>query len=102
MKIEAILDEHIHSFLQGLKKEGDGDKEAFLIIQQYIKDGKITEVQEKVLKIQFMDSLKIIGIGIPFAIIPGASILMPLILRIAEKHNIDLLPAAFQKTQTPK
>lgn len=102
MKLEAILEEHVHSFLQGLKKEGHGDKEAFMIIQHYIKGGTIDETQEKVLKVQLMDSLKIIGIGVPFAIIPGASILMPLILRTAQKHNIDLLPSAFQETEIIK
>lgn len=95
MQIETILEEHVHHFLRGVHKEYDGDKEALIIIRTYIKDGKITEENETILKTQLMDSLKILGVGIPFALIPGASILMPIIIKVAEKHNIDLLPSAF-------
>jgi hypothetical protein len=42
-----------------------------------------------------MDSLKIAGIGIPFVLIPGASILMPIIIKVAKEHHIDLVPSAF-------
>jgi len=42
-----------------------------------------------------MDSLKILGIGIPFVLIPGASILMPILVRVARKHHIELMPSAF-------
>lgn len=95
MQIETIIEEHIHHFLQNVHKEYDGDKEALVIIRTYIKDGKITEENEIILKTQLMDSLKILGVGIPFVLIPGASVLMPIIIKIAEKHNINLLPSAF-------
>lgn len=95
MKVEAILEEHIHHFLLEIKAEYEGDKEAVHIIRKYLKEGQITEQEEKVLKTQLMDSLKIIGIGIPFALIPGTAILMPIIIKVASKHNIQLLPSAF-------
>jgi len=97
MNIEAILEEHTHHFLQGLKTEYDGDKEAVFIIQKYIVDKTITDADEHILKTQLMDSLKIVGIGVPFALIPGASVLLPIIIKIAAKHNIDLMPTAFDK-----
>lgn len=98
MKVEAILEEHIHHFLLGLKEEYKGDKEAIHIIHKYMREGRINDQEEKVLKTQLVDSLKIIGIGVPFALIPGTAILMPIIIKVASKHNIQLLPSAFTRT----
>lgn len=38
-----------------------------------------------------------LGIGIPFALIPGASLLMPFLIKIASKKGIELLPTAFNE-----
>jgi hypothetical protein len=97
MKIEEIIEEHAHHFLQGIKIECAGDREAVVIIRKYIRDGKITEEEDHLLKTQLMDSLKIVGIGVPFVMIPGASILMPILLKVAEKHRIELMPSAFHQ-----
>jgi hypothetical protein len=37
------------------------------------------------------------GIGIPFILIPGASILLPAIIYVAKKHNVNIFPSAFNK-----
>ena len=37
------------------------------------------------------------GIGVPFVMIPGASILIPFLLKIAQKSGIDLIPRSFKK-----
>lgn len=95
MDIKAIIEEHSHRFLHGLKAEYDGDKKAGSIIISYVKTGEISVDDEHLLKNQFTDSLKIIGIGVPFALVPGASILIPLLIKEAEKHNIELMPSAF-------
>jgi len=95
MNIEQTIEEHARHFLQNLKKEIDGDKDAAAIIGKYIKHGQITDEEDHVLRTQFMDSLKIIGVGVPFILIPGASILIPIIVKVAEKHNIELIPSAF-------
>ena len=95
MNIEVYLEEHAHHFLLGVKTEYSGDKEAAGIIQKYIREGKISDEEEHVLKTQLADSLKIVGIGVPFALIPGASILMPILIKVADKHNIQLMPSAF-------
>jgi len=99
MEIELIkttIEANIHHFLAAITKEYDGDKQAVVIIQTYVKTGKISDTDDVVLRTQVMDSLKIVGIGIPFALIPGASILMPIILKVAAKHNINLIPTAFE------
>ena len=95
MKIEATIEEHAHHFLRGIKAECNGDKEAVFIIQKYLKGVKISEEEDHILKTQFMDSMKIIGIGIPFVLIPGASVLMPIFIKVAAKYNIELIPSAF-------
>lgn len=95
MNIEAIIEEHSHHFLQGVKTEYEGDKEAVIIIQSYVRTGIISEEEEHLLKTQLMDSLKIVGIGVPFALIPGASVLIPILIKVADKYNIQLLPSAF-------
>jgi len=95
MNIEAILEEHAHHFLKGVKAECHGDRQAVIIIHKYLKDGKISEEEDRLLKTQLMDSLKIVGIGVPFALIPGASIVMPILIKVAGKHNIELMPSAF-------
>ncbi|WP_300662831.1 LETM1 domain-containing protein [Fluviicola sp.] len=95
MNVEVYLEEHAHHFLLGVKTEYNGDKEAAGIIQKYIREGKISDEEEHVLKTQLADSLKIVGIGVPFALIPGASILMPILIKVADKHHIQLMPSAF-------
>ncbi|MBO9619179.1 MAG: hypothetical protein J7539_09115, partial [Niabella sp.] len=91
MNVEAIIEAHAHHFLKGLVIEVDGDKEALFVIRQYIVNGHIDSSQEHLLKTQLADTFKIIGIGIPFILIPGASVLMPILLKVASKHHIDLL-----------
>lgn len=95
MEIITILETHIHHFLHGIKTEAKEEQEAALIIVKYLREGKITEEEDHILKTQVMDSLKIIGIGVPFVLIPGASVLMPILIKVASKHNIELMPSAF-------
>ena len=95
MNIEKIIEDHAHHFLQGLKTEYKGDNQAVLIIGKYLKGVHITEEEDHVLKTQLYDSLKIVGIGVPFVMLPGASIVMPILIKVAHKHNIELMPAAF-------
>jgi len=102
MKIEATIEENVHHFLKGLRIEGQAEKEAALIISKYIREGKISEEEEHILKTQLSDSFKIIGIGVPFVLMPGASILMPIIIKVAGKHNIELMPSAFNSSRKPE
>ncbi|MBO9202147.1 MULTISPECIES: LETM1 domain-containing protein [Niastella] len=95
MEIIAILESHIHHFLHGIKTEAKEERAAALIIVKYIREGEITAEEDHILKTQIMDSLKILGIGVPFVLIPGASVLMPILIKVASKHNIELMPSAF-------
>lgn len=85
----------IKIFLVKISIEARETKEAAYIVRKYTRGEKITEEEEKALKEQIYDVLKIAGIGIPFALIPGASILLPLIVTIAKKKGIEILPSSF-------
>lgn len=90
------LKAHLHLFFQDVDKQFDDDKQATTIIKDFIAQGHITEEQEEYLKSQVENSLKAIGLMIPMAILPGASILVPLLIKVAAAHHIDLLPEDFQ------
>ncbi len=93
----TIIIQHIeasaHHLLISVHKEEANTKEAAAIIKKYMAGGKITDDEDKVLKIQLSDTLKIVGIVVPFVLIPGASIIMPILIKVASKHNINLLPS---------
>ena len=55
----------------------------------------MSKEDEKELKLQVYDLLKIMGIGVPFVMIPGSSLLIPFLMKIAEKKGIDILPSSF-------
>ena len=82
-----------HHFLLSVHKEEANTREAAAIVRKYMNTGQINEEEEKLLKLQLADTLKIVGIVIPFVLIPGASIVMPILIKVASKHNINLLPS---------
>ena len=94
-KIKEDLEEKIRVFIQKLSEEGTETKEAVKILQKHIMGESVTPEEEKELKEQFFDVLKMAGIGIPFILIPGASLLLPAILYVAKKNNFNLFPSAF-------
>ena len=96
-KIKEDLEVKIKVFLSKVSEETDETKEAAKIIQKHIKGEPVSDEEEQKLKEQFFDILKITGIGIPFMLIPGASLLLPAIVIIAKKYNIELLPSSFQE-----
>ncbi len=86
----------LSTFLSGLKNEAVDTKETSRIILKFVAKQTITKKEEKHLKTQVYDVFKILGIGIPFMIIPGATLLIPIILKAAEKKGIDLIPSNFK------
>ncbi len=96
-KLVDKLEECAHHFLQSIKQEGRETKQATLIVQKYVRTGELTEAEEKIIKEQVFDSLKIIGVVVPFILIPGASIVMPILIKVAEKKGIELLPSSFNE-----
>lgn len=92
----------LNDFLIGLKNEATDSKETSRIIYKFLLEQKITKQEEKQLKTRVADMFKIIGVGVPFMIIPGASILIPFLLKIAEKNGIDLYPSNFNGKNNSK
>ena len=88
----------LSDFLNGVKNEALDTKEASRIIYKYLSQQKISKKEEKHLKTQVFDIFKILGIGIPFMLIPGATLLIPFIVKVAEKKGIDLIPSNFKGT----
>ena len=86
----------LNHFFVGIKNEAADTKETSLIIYKYIAQQKITKADEKHLKTQVYDIFRILGIGVPFMIIPGATLLIPFIIKVAEKKGIDLVPSNFK------
>lgn len=93
IKIEGQL----FLFVKGIKAEVKDTKEAAEIVRKYARDGEITDEEEKILKKHLWDTLKIFGVVVPFIIVPGASIIIPILIKLAKKHNIDLMPSSFSK-----
>lgn len=83
----------------GLKTETVETKQASRIAIKYISKGVITKQEEIELRQQVYDILKTLGIAVPFALIPGASLLMPFLVKIAKKKGVNLLPSAFNKDE---
>ena len=93
----TIIIQHIeasaHHLLISVHKEEANTKEAGLIIKKYIETRNISEDEEKALKLQLADTLKIVGIIVPFVLIPGASIIIPILIKVAGRQNINLMPS---------
>lgn len=89
--------EALNRFLIGVKNEANGSKETSRIIVKFVSTQKITKEEEKHLKTQVADVFKILGIGVPFMLIPGSSLLIPFLLKAAEKKGIDLYPSNFKR-----
>ena len=90
------LKKHAKVFAKRVSNEAKETREAANIIAKYARGEKITEEEGESLKKQFYDVLKIAGIGIPFTLIPGSSILLPLIVSVSKKKGINILPSSFE------
>ena len=87
----------LNDFLIGMKNEAADTKEASRIIFKFITHQQISKDEEKHLKTQVADVFKMLGIGVPFMLIPGATLLIPFLLKAAEKKGIDLYPSNFKR-----
>jgi len=89
----------IRLFFLNLHSEAKETRDASKIIVKYVRHGKLSKEDEKELKLQVYDLLKIMGIGVPFVMIPGSSLLIPFLMKIAEKRGINILPSSFSKNE---
>ena len=90
----------IQIFFENLGQEGKETYAASKIMVKYIREGKITKEEEKELKTQIADIFKAVGLGVPFVLIPGSTLLLPFLVKLAEKRGIHLLPTAFNEKKT--
>ena len=82
-------------FMDGIKNEASDSKETRRILIHYVAKQQITKEEELHLKTRVYDIFKKLGIGVPFMLIPGATLLIPFILKAAEKKGINLYPTNF-------
>jgi len=86
-------------FFINLHSEAKETRDASKIIVKFVRNGKLSKQEEKELRLQVYDLLKIMGIGVPFVMIPGSTILILFLMKIAEKRGINILPSSFSKNK---
>jgi uncharacterized membrane protein YukC len=92
-KIEHALKDFAHK----MGTEAEETREATAILRKHLGGHELTAEEKKKLREQTYDILKGVGIGLPFMLIPGASIILPLIIAVAKKHGINLMPSSFSE-----
>jgi len=90
------------AFFINLRKEASETKQASYLIVKYLKEGKLSKKEEKELKLQFYDVLKIMGVGIPIFMIPGSTVLVPFLVKLSRKLRLDIIPSSFKKEEDLK
>ena len=88
--------EVMKTFVSKMGTEAKETREASKVVVKFLKEGKVSKEEEHELKTQIYDLFKMAGIGIPFMLIPGSTLLMPFLIKLANKGGIDLLPSAFK------
>ena len=86
-------------FFNSLRKEAIETKQASYLVVKFLKEGKLSKKEEKELKLQFYDVLKIMGVGIPFFMIPGSTVLVPFLIKLSRKLGLDIIPTFFKKDE---
>lgn len=80
-------------FFGTIKKEYGDTKDLLPILRKFIKTGSISEEEKKIFRKQMKDNLKLLGLGAIAAIpLPGTMLMIPVIIELAKKFNINLLP----------
>jgi hypothetical protein len=90
-------------FLDVLQKEYGDTKDLLPIIRKYVKTGgKISDQEKRIFAKQMKDNAKMLGLGSIAAIpIPGTMLLIPVIVKLADKFGINLLPEADEPKSEP-
>jgi len=87
-------------FFNILKKEYGDTKDLLPILQKFIKGETLTSQEKKAFQTQMKDTFKLMGLGTIAAIpIPGTMLLIPVIVQLAKKFNVDLLPEVKEETK---
>lgn len=89
----------ISTFAKNMSSEAKETKEASMLIVKFMKEGKISAEEEKELRTQVYDLFKMVGIGIPFFMIPGSTLLLPFMIKVSKRFGVNLLPSSFTKEE---
>jgi hypothetical protein len=98
--IKKYIEEAFEKMLDTWKKEGDNLNKTKEISLKFMETKSLSKEDETFLKLQLVDHLKILGIVVPFVLIPGASLIMPILIKVAKTKNIDLLPSIMNSNET--
>ena len=95
--IDAKKDEIIKAFKKlkdGLGQEAIETKE---MLETYFRStmGKASKEELVIAEGQFQDLLKILGLGV-FAVLPFAPVTIPVIIKLADKYGVDIIPDSFK------
>lgn len=101
-KIKEKFDNNIGFFkksFDSLKNEGKESKEIFDLLLTKVKTKeKLSKDEIKMISEQLKDIGKI-SFMIPFVLLPGAPITIPIIYKLADLLKIDLIPSSFKDNQ---
>lgn len=86
-------------FAKDLGSEAKGTHNASKILIKFLREGSVSPDEEKQLKTQVYDLFKMAGIGIPFFLIPGSSLLLPFLIKVANRYGVNLIPSAFDHSK---
>ena len=84
----------LSDFKEKIIEEKDDYKDVAKILKKYSKTGSITNDEAKIIKEQFYDTLKMVGLGGVF-VLPGGAVGIVILLKISKKLGINLLPSAW-------
>jgi len=80
-----------------LQQEKLETKEMLVIYRRYTQ-GQASSDELKLANAQFVDILKGLGLGV-FAILPFAPITIPIMVKLAQRVGVELLPSSFTSEQ---
>ena len=91
--LSNMTEVQIQMFFNILKKEYGDTKDLLPLIRKFIKTKTLSKNEKEIFQKQMKDNLKLLGLGAIAAIpIPGTMLLIPVIVQLAKKFNINLLP----------
>lgn len=83
-----------------LKKEYGDTKDLLPLIRKFMKTKTLSKDEKEIFQKQMKDNLKLLGLGAIAAIpIPGTMLLIPVIIQVAKKFNVNLLPEVKEENE---
>ena len=87
-------------FFGVLKKEYGDTKDLLPLIRKFMKTKTLSKTEKEIFRTQMKDNLKLLGLGAIAAIpIPGTMLLIPVIIQVAKKFNVNLLPEVKEENE---